>query len=159
MLRPVLALLALLAAAGFSGAEPAAPLGALAKMPVKELTVFKDGHAFVVHQGAMPTDAAGNVVMDYLPTPVLGTFWPYCHDKRATLKAVTAGRRRVRIERTAMTLRDLIEANPGAEVLVAEGASPLTRRRSCASSPVRPRNSTRPCRRVNICRSRAISSC
>ena len=46
-------------------------------MPVKEVTVFKDGHAFVLHEGAMPTDAAGNVLMDYLPSPVLGTFWPY----------------------------------------------------------------------------------
>src|SRR5437660_7702321 len=100
--------------------ERAAPLGALAKMPVKEITVFKDGHAFVVHQGAMPTDEAGNVVMDYLPTPVLGTFWPYCIDKRATLKAVTAARRRVKIERTAMTLRDLLEANPAPEVVVTD---------------------------------------
>src|SRR5258708_26976259 len=127
MLRPALLFPLILALAGFANlahAEPAAPLGALAKMPVKEVTVFKDGHAFVVHQGAMPTDAAGNVIMDYLPTPVLGTFWPYCADRRATLKAVTAGRRRVKIERTAMSLRDLIEANPGAEVVVTEGSKP-----------------------------------
>ncbi len=124
MFRPALQFLAILALTGPTYAEPAAPLGALAKMPVKEVTVFKDGHAFVVHQGAMPTDAAGNVIMDYLPTPVLGTFWPYCADRRATLKAVTAGRRRVKIERTAMSLRDLIEANPGAEVVVTEGNKP-----------------------------------
>ncbi|MFL5342045.1 MAG: hypothetical protein ACJ8F7_18010 [Gemmataceae bacterium] len=123
-MRSTIAVATLLAAAGITLAEPAAPLGALAKMPVKEITVFKDGHAFVVHQGAMPTDEAGNVVMDYLPTPVLGTFWPYCIDKRATLKAVTAARRRVKIERTAMTLRDLIDANPGAEVVVTEGSKP-----------------------------------
>ncbi len=90
-------------------------------MPIKEITVFKDGHAFVLHQGVMPTDAAGNVVMDYLPTPMLGTFWPYCPDKKATLHSVTAAHRRVRVERTAMSLRDLIEANPGAEVIVSEG--------------------------------------
>lgn len=52
-------------------------LSALQKMPIKELTVFKDGHAFVLHEGTMPTDAAGNVVLDYLPTPVVGTFWAY----------------------------------------------------------------------------------
>jgi hypothetical protein len=52
----------------------AAPLGTLAKMPVKEITVFKDGHAFVLHEGPLPTDGAGNVVLDYLPAPVLGTF-------------------------------------------------------------------------------------
>jgi len=124
MRRTHLATLVLLAAAGPAGAEPAAPLGALARMPVTEVTVFKDGHAYVVHQGTMPTDAAGNVLLDLLPTPVLGTFWPYSADKAATLHSVTAGRRRVKVERTALTLRELIEANVGAEVVVTEGAKP-----------------------------------
>ena len=101
--------------------EPAAQASSLARLPIREVTVFKDGHAFVTHQGTMPTDATGNVVMDYLPTPVIGTFWPYCADKKATLHAVTAGKRRVLVERTAMTLRDLVEANPGAEIIVSEG--------------------------------------
>ncbi len=100
--------------------EPAPPLTSLARMPVKEVTVFKDGHAFVLHQGSMPTDPAGNVLLDRLPTPVLGTFWPYSADKKTTLRSVTAGRRRVSVERTVMTLRDLIEANPGAEVVVSD---------------------------------------
>src|SRR3982751_3558206 len=90
-----------------SGAEPAAPLSALAKMPVKEITVFKDGHAFVLHEGKMPTDAAGTVLMDHLPTPVIGTFWPYSADKNAKLAMVTAGRRVVSVERTALALREL----------------------------------------------------
>lgn len=104
-------------------AEPAAPLGALSRMPVTEVTVFKDGHAYVVHQGAMPT-ADGNVLLDLLPTPVLGTFWPYSLDKNATLQSVTAGHRRVKVERTAMSIRELIEANVGAEILVTEGTKP-----------------------------------
>src|SRR6266702_6680448 len=123
MFRAALLFPTILALAGFvpfAHAEPAAPLGSLAIMPVKEVTVFKDGHAFVLHQGAMPTDAAGNVLLDNLPTPVLGTFWPYCADKKATLRSVTAGRRRVKVERTALTLRELIEANPGADVVVTE---------------------------------------
>src|SRR5262249_40612105 len=66
------------------------------------------------------TDASGNVLMDYLPTPVLGTFWPFSADKNATLVSVTAGRRRVQIDRTALTIRDLLEANTGAEVSVME---------------------------------------
>lgn len=102
-------------------ADEAAPASALTRLPIKEITVFKDGHAFVLHQGTMPTDAAGNVVMDYLPTPVLGTFWPFCPDKNASLHSVTAGRRRIRVDRTAMSLRDLLEANPGAEVIISEG--------------------------------------
>ncbi len=119
-----IAFAAVLALAAGLHAEPAAPLGALAKMPVKEVTVFKDGHAYVVHQGTMPVDSAGNVLLDLLPSPVLGTFWPYSTDKKATLQSVTAGRRRVKLDRTAMSMRDLIEANIGAEVLVTEGAKP-----------------------------------
>src|ERR1035441_1085466 len=66
-----------------SAAEKAAPLSTFGKLPIKEITVFKDGHAFVAHEGAMPTDEHGNVVMDYLPAPVVGTFWPYSAEKRA----------------------------------------------------------------------------
>src|SRR5947207_15241280 len=97
-----------------AGPEAAEPLSALVKMPVKEITVFKDGHAFVLHEGKMPTDAAGNVLMDHLPTPVIGTFWPYSADKNAKLAMVTAGRRVVSVERTALALRELVEANVGA---------------------------------------------
>ena len=97
-------------------AAPPPELSALAKLPVKEITVFKDGHALVLHEGMMPTDAAGNVQMDYLPTPVLGTFWPYSADKNARLTATTASQRRVRVERTALSVRELIEANFGADV-------------------------------------------
>ena len=101
-------------------AEPAAPLHTLADMPVKELTVFKDGHAFVLHSGAMPTDGSGNVVLDHLPAPVIGTFWPYSADPGARLSAVTASRQKVLVERTALNLRELIEANIGHRVIVNE---------------------------------------
>ena len=112
--------MALSLAGNIALAEQAAPLSALAKLPVREITVFKDGHAFVLHSGKMPTDAAGNVLMDYLPTPVIGTFWPYSAEKRAKLSAVTASPRKVLVERTALNLRDLIEANVGADVFVTE---------------------------------------
>jgi hypothetical protein len=101
-------------------AEKAAPLSALGKMPVKEVTVFKDGHVFVAHEGAMPTDAAGNVIMDYLPTPIIGTFWPYSADKNTKLTGVIASQRRVLVQRTALNLRELVEANPGAEAIITE---------------------------------------
>lgn len=101
-------------------AERAAPMSALANMPVKEITVFKDGHSFVLHTGKMPTDEHGNVVMDYLPTPVIGTFWPYSAEKHAKLSAVTASPRKVLVERTALNLRELIEANVGADMFVTE---------------------------------------
>jgi len=73
-------------AARQSSEMKAAPLEALAQMPVKEVTVFKDGHAMVLHEGEMPTDADGNVLLDYLPTPLLGTFWPYVIEKGVKLK-------------------------------------------------------------------------
>jgi hypothetical protein len=101
-------------------ADPATPLTALAKMPVREVTVFKDGHAFVLQSGKMATDAGGNVLLDSLPQPVLGTFWPYSADKNVKLISVTASTRKVKLERTALSLRELIEANIGAQVQVTE---------------------------------------
>jgi len=53
------------------------PATTFGKLPIKELTVFKDGHACVAQEGELPIDDKGNVVMDYLPTPVIGAFWPY----------------------------------------------------------------------------------
>jgi len=107
--------------AGTLRAESPTPLKALVRMPVQEVTVFKDGHAFVLHAGKMPVDENGNVVMDYLPCPVIGTFWPYSADnKKARLSAVTASQRKVLVDRTALNLRDLIEANVGADVTVTE---------------------------------------
>ena len=89
-------------------------------IPVKEVTVFKDGHAFVLHEGSMPVDAAGDVVLDHLPVPVVGTFWPYSADRKVKLKGVTAGRRRVTRARAALDLAQLIEANQGKKALVTE---------------------------------------
>jgi hypothetical protein len=103
-----------------NAAEKAAPLATFGKLPIKELTVFKDGHACVAHEGEMPTDDQGNVVMDYLPAPVIGAFWPYSADKRARLASVVAGQKRVLVERTALNLRELLEANRGVEALITE---------------------------------------
>ncbi len=112
------------------GAETAEPVSSLARLPVREITVFKDGHALVLHEGKMPTDSSGNVVMDYLPTPVLGTMWPFCQDKSAKLTAVVAGRHKVLVPRTALTLPQLLEGNTGAEVHLTErkdsGTSQIT---------------------------------
>ena len=100
--------------------SPVAKTKEPATMPVKEVTVFKDGHAFVLHEGKMPVDNDGNVVLDQLPSPVVGTFWPYSADKKARLASVTAGRSLVKVKRTALTLRELVEANVGEEVTVTE---------------------------------------
>ena len=104
-------------------AEMAAPLSTFGKLPIKELTVFKDGHACVAQEGELPTDAKGNVVMDCLPTPLLGAFWPFSADPRARLTGVVAGQKRVLVEQTALDLRGLIEANIGADVIVTEAST------------------------------------
>jgi hypothetical protein len=93
---------------------------ALANMPVTEITVFKDGHAFVLHEGKMPTNTNGNVVLDYLPRPILGTFWAYSADAKAKLSSVVSGKHVVSVERTALTIPELIEGNIGAKVRITE---------------------------------------
>lgn len=100
-------------------AATAAPATA-AGLPIKEVTVFKDGHAFVLHEGKAATDAAGRVVLDALPAPVLGTFWPYSADPKVKLTGVTAGQRRATITRTALTVPELLEGNLGAKVRIHE---------------------------------------
>jgi hypothetical protein len=94
--------------------------GAFANMPVKEITVFKDGHAFVLHEGKMPTDANGNVTIDYLPRPVIGTFWAYSANVNAKLTGVVSHKRIVPVNRTALTIPELIEGNIGAKVRITE---------------------------------------
>ncbi|MEW6741529.1 MAG: hypothetical protein AB1486_02125 [Planctomycetota bacterium] len=98
--------------------EPPLEPSTFVAIPVTEVTVFKDGHAFLLHEGAIPTDPDGNVVFDHLPAPVLGTFWPYSADSRVKLKAVRAGRRRIEVERTSLDIPQLLEGNVGAEVLI-----------------------------------------
>ena len=51
---------------------------------------------------------------------MLGTFWPYSADKDVKLTSVVAGKRKVLVERTSLTLRELLEGNIGAEVDVNE---------------------------------------
>ncbi len=111
-------------------------------MPVREVTVFKDGHAFVHHEGEVKTDANGNVHLDYLPSPVLGTFWSYSADEKVKLKSVTAGKQRVQMKRTALTLIELIKANIGAEAIIQEQAAskeskPLSYHATILSIPTR----------------------
>ena len=115
--------LALLLAPTAPAAEKAAPLSTFGKLPIKEITVFKDGHAFVSHEGPMPTDDKGDVLMDYLPTPVIGTFWPYSAEKQARLVSVVASQKRVLVERTALNLRELLEANIGAQAIITENGT------------------------------------
>jgi len=110
---PALSLLLVLN--GLSRAEEPAPQGAISTLPVREVTVFKDGHALLLHESVLPVDRAGNVLLDTLPAPVLGTFWPFSADPKAKLASVVVGQRKVRAERGASSLFELLQANIGAE--------------------------------------------
>jgi hypothetical protein len=104
-------------------AQVSHPSSPLSDIPVTEVTVFKDGHAFVLHSGTLPVNVNGDVVVNYLPHPVIGTFWPFSVDQNASLQSVVAGRHKVWVDRTAISLRELIEANIGKEVTVREAGS------------------------------------
>ena len=98
--------------------SPAAPaVLAATRLPVKEVTVFKDGHAYLIREAALPADGNGKVVLDELPQPVLGTFWPYATDG-ARLVSAKAGREKVTTEVAVMDLRQLARVNVGKDVLV-----------------------------------------
>jgi hypothetical protein len=119
--------------AGCASARPAAACHSApaipASMPVQEVTLFKDGHAFVLQSGRLPTNEDGDVPLDQLPSPVLGTFWPYASDRRARLRSVTSGRSDRRVQRTALDLRQLVEGNAGVEVVVSEIEGPTYKAR------------------------------
>ena len=87
---------------------------AVARMPVKEVTIFKDGHAVINQEGEMPTNSSADVILDSLPSPLLGTFFPYSTDNAVKLVSVTAGQRKIKMDRTALALPELIAANIGA---------------------------------------------
>ncbi|MGD9158698.1 MAG: hypothetical protein PVG39_09860 [Desulfobacteraceae bacterium] len=122
-----------LSMAGSALAKQAAPLKPLAKMKINEVTVFKDGHVFIQHRGKMPVNGSGNIVMDYLPVPVLGTYWPYSADKNADLRAVTAEKNKVLIEKTALSIREMVEANIGARIVITE--KPVSSNAQCSTKP------------------------
>lgn len=85
-------------------------------LPVREVTVFKDGHALVLREGRAPTNAQGDVQLFELPAPVLGAFWPYSAADGVDLRAVTAGATTVDGERPVRGLWELLEQNVGATI-------------------------------------------
>ena len=109
-------MVASLAMLGSNHTQAAVGESTLTSMPVREVTVFKNGYAFVHHEGKLKTDEKGNVSLDYLPTPVLGTFWSYSANPKVKLTSVTAGKQRVVLKRTALNLLELIKSNVGSKV-------------------------------------------
>ena len=115
------------------------------ELPIREVSAFKDGHAFVVHRGRVALDGRGEAVLRHLPSPVMGTFWAGALDvgperNGVGVAAVTAATTRVKIDRTALSLRELVDANPGARVLVTEippaGRDPAPYEATLLAAPV-----------------------
>src|SRR5688572_3065790 len=92
------------------------PRVAAPTLPVREVTVFKDGHAYVIREAAL---AAGTITLtlDELPQPVMGTFWPYATGG-AKLVSAKAGTETVQEMQPAVDLRQIAKANIGKEVIV-----------------------------------------
>lgn len=88
-----------------------------AKLPVKEVTIFKDGHAYVLHEGTVQSNDNGDVVLDELPSPIMGAFWAYSANPKNKLQCVISSRDEVDVEKTAMTIGDLLKSNIGKEIL------------------------------------------
>jgi hypothetical protein len=101
--------------------ESLASLAIADELPIKEVTVFKDGHALVLREGTVPVDEQGDVVLEELPNPVLGTFWPYLADDRARLASVVAGIRTTSTSRDAANIAEIVEANLGRRMRLTGG--------------------------------------
>ena len=114
------------AASPANASTPAAAplLGPAAELPVTEVAVFKDGHAFVMHDGRLPTDAQGNVCVDRIPRAILGTFWAVSLDEGVRAAGASAAMHRVTVPRTALDVRQILQANVGARVRVTESGGP-----------------------------------
>ncbi|MCA9061920.1 MAG: hypothetical protein KDA96_02645 [Planctomycetaceae bacterium] len=90
-------------------------------LPIREISVFKDGHAFVMHQGPVTPDRSGTAALENVPTPILGTFWIRSDEADRPLLSASAGQRDIATSQPAKRVRDFLYANSGAEVLVEEG--------------------------------------
>ena len=96
----------------------------LETLPIRKVTVFKDGHAFVEVRGEVALDEKGDVSIGNLPSPVMGTFWSDidepCRDDgnvpTVELRSVTYQQEDV-VDRTPIqTIDGLLHANLGERV-------------------------------------------
>ncbi len=99
----------------------AAASSALEGLPVRDVTIFKDGHAWVRHEGEVVLDGQGRSTFDELPAAVLGTFWAGGGGEGVELVSATSGKRETRSEpMPAGSLPELLAANAGKRVRIVE---------------------------------------
>lgn len=106
--------LALVALASWAPATEEPPL--LKGLPVREVSIFKDGHALVEHAG--PVEAEGGVArLEGLPAPLLGTFWSWSETPESPLLTARAGSEEgTGPQRDPANMIELLHANEGATV-------------------------------------------
>lgn len=109
----------LLAAAPASAAEEERTV--LEGLPVRSVTIFKDGHAWVRHEGEVVLDAQGSARLDNLPAPMLGTFWSSGGSGKLRLVSATAGTEKTPSDPIDVAdLPALLRANAGSAVRIVE---------------------------------------
>jgi hypothetical protein len=87
-------------------------------LPIREVTIFKDGHALVEHSGPVKP-SEGKVTLRGLPAPLLGTFWSWSETANAPLSSARAASRDGLGEaRPATNGLELLLANAGKEVQI-----------------------------------------
>jgi hypothetical protein len=111
--RPLLALLAAATATTTAPAQQAADA-----LPVREVTVFKDGHAYVLRETPLAADQ-DRITLTELPAPVLGTFWPYATGS-ARVVAAKAGADTVQVDDPVASCSMLASANVGKDVTITD---------------------------------------
>jgi hypothetical protein len=82
-------------------------------LPIREVTVFKDGHALVLRRGAVTLNDHADAVLTDLPRPVMGTFWAECDSADARLASVRVERVDTQKPTPAANITDLLAANIG----------------------------------------------
>ena len=101
-------------AAPLAAQEPPKPL--LEGLPVREVTIFKDGTAWVEHRGTVTPTEANKVVLEELPTPYLGTFWVSTSTPGAKVTSVLASNRDTTKPMPANQIHELLLANVGKNI-------------------------------------------
>ncbi len=113
------------------------PVASPMKVEIKEVAVFKDGHAFVLAEAMVPPRTGWHVTLD-VPEAILGTLWSVSGSPKARVDEVRAGWEVVDERKPCMTLQETIEAALGQDVILTlsdAGPQPRTLEGTVAALP------------------------
>ena len=113
------------------------PVASPLKLDIKEVAIFKDGHAFVLSEALVPPRSGWHVTHD-VPEAILGTLWTVSGSTKARVEEVRAGFEVVEEKKPCMTLQETIEAALGQDVTLTlsdAGPQPRTLEGTVAALP------------------------